>query len=535
MPSARRTRQGESSIAGPRSRVDGVGVALLTLSALTLVTVVGEYLVSASASLWVADAGWTGAALVAIIGVAAATHRSTPRDRPGWALLLAGCVAWLIGQLFWNAYCATSFPPSPNPADACALAFAVVVGAGMHRLCRGGWRVPGFSMLEVAPLIVAVSALVVALLWGDIRNSRLSAAGQATSVAYPIFYVSAALVMLQSVLAGGLDLRRNRAVAVVLGGLALSAIGFILWSPELLSGSYVAGVSAVDALWSVGLIVVGVGAWAAGPSIALPAGEHTRLRRGGLLPALTFVILAGVQVAFNTVDGGDDLVLGIGVSIIGVTLIVHGWLLQRDEAVLFATLRERERDLAEANRRLGEESRRDPLTGLGNRLRLGEDFADIAALAKRYGQGFCLVLIDLDRFKDYNDDQGHQAGDRVLEWVAGLLKEEGREVDLAYRYGGEELLLIVRHQGAESGQALAERRRLQLQDAALPHPRNVPHGVVTLSAGIAAARDGETPEQVLRRADTALYQAKAQGRNRVMVDSHATPPSGHPETVALTH
>jgi diguanylate cyclase (GGDEF)-like protein len=290
----------------------------------------------------------------------------------------------------------------------------------------------------------------------------------------------------------------------------------------------------VDALWSVGLILVGAGAWAAGPSIALPAVEQTRRRRGGLLPALTFMILAGVEVAFNASDGGADLVLGVGLSIIGVTLIAHAWVLQRHEALLFAKLRERESDLAEANRRLGEESRRDPLTGLGNRLRLGEDFADLAALAKRYGQGFCLVLIDLDRFKDYNDEQGHQAGDRVLRHVGALLKENGREVDLAYRYGGEELLLILRHQGSDAGQVLAERRRVQLQDAALPHPHNVPHGVVTFSAGVAAARDGEMPEQVLRRADAALYDAKAQGRNRVAVAAPAAP-SGAPEPVVLTH
>ena len=162
-----------------------------------------------------------------------------------------------------------------------------------------------------------------------------------------------------------------------------------------------------------------------------------------------------------------------------------------------------------------------------------EDFADLAARAKRYGHGYCLVLIDLDHFKDYNDDHGHQAGDLVLAQIADRLNETMRESDRAYRYGGEELLLILRDQGLDAGRALAERHRARAQRAALPHSLNTPHGVVTLSAGVAAAQPGETPEQVLRRADEALYEAKALGRNRIAVADPATAPS-HPAASALS-
>jgi diguanylate cyclase (GGDEF)-like protein len=164
----------------------------------------------------------------------------------------------------------------------------------------------------------------------------------------------------------------------------------------------------------------------------------------------------------------------------------------------------------------------------------GHHLADLAARAKRYGQGYCLVLIDLDHFKDYNDEHGHQAGDGVLAQIAGLLSQTVREEDRAYRYGGEELLLVLRDQDLDAGRALAERHRAQVQRAALPHSFNAPHGVVTLSAGVAAAHPGETPEQVLRRADKALYEAKALGRNRIAVTDPDRAAS-HPGGFALAH
>src|ERR1039458_7481922 len=97
--------------------------------------------------------------------------------------------------------------------------------------------------------------------------------------------------MSQAVIAGALDLRRNHGMVAMLGGLVLTAIGFILWSPQLLTGTYKVGANAVDALWSVSMILIGVGAWASGPAIARAEAEPVSRRRDGALPALTFVIL----------------------------------------------------------------------------------------------------------------------------------------------------------------------------------------------------------------------------------------------------
>jgi diguanylate cyclase (GGDEF)-like protein len=492
-----------------RRRSRWAGSSAVILSALALVLVVAEYLASGSHSkLWLADAAWTCASSVAVIGVAGAVLRSSIRDRPGWLWLLGGACAWFVGQLVWDAYGAGSVPSSPNPADVCWLVCAVACAAGVYRLCCGASRVKGVSLFEMTPLVVAVSALTLALLAGDLRVSQLSVAAQATEVAYPVVYVSATMVILQVVIASGLAWRRNLGIIVVLCGIALNAAAFILWAPQLLTGTYQAGTTAVDALWSAGMILIGVGAWASEPAVVLPDAESLDRMRTGVLPGLTFVGVAGVQIAFEANASNADLALSLGLSIVGATLIVHGSILRRRQSALLAQLHARELELRDANRLLSRESRHDALTGLANRMRLREDLDELPA---RY----CIVLIDLDRFKGYNDDQGHQAGDRVLARIGELLNEKVREGENAYRYGGEELLIVLRGQHLEAGAALAERIRRDVQDIAVPHPVNAPYGVVTLSAGVAAASTGEAPQQVLNRADRALYRAKAQGRNRI--------------------
>ena len=240
--------------------------------------------------------------------------------------------------------------------------------------------------------------------------------------------------------------------------------------------------------------------------------------RGGVLPGATFGVLAAAQAGLLLTGAprGPVLALTFGMTIVGGSLLARGMVLRREQESLYGRVRERERELQVLNERLGEESRRDPLTGLGNRLRLAEDIVEIDARAARYEHGYCLVLCDLDRFKAYNDRMGHQAGDDVLRQVARLLERNARAGDRIYRYGGEELLLLLPEQDEEAGRTAAEHHRAALQAAALPHPMNTPD-VVTFSAGVAAAGLFETPEDVLRRADRALYDAKANGRNRVCI------------------
>jgi diguanylate cyclase (GGDEF)-like protein len=512
----------------PSDDAAGVGDARRRLSALLLgltlvavVAVTAEYLVATSARVWLANGGWLISSLVAVVGVDARRRRSAPRDRAGWALLLWGCGAWLVGELSWSAYGLVGYPSSPNAADLCWLAFAIFTVLSVLRLgaAARGRPVP---WLELAPLVVAVCALLSALLWNDLRSSPLSPAAELTTLAYPALYVTAALVMLQSVVTGTLDIRGNAGMALVVVGLVVDALAFVLWTPLLLNASYVPGTNAVDALWTTGMLFVGLGAAIARPPRAVADVERVSRRRGAVLPSVTFAIVALVQAALVLADApaGAAFALSVGVVLTGATLSARSTRLHREQAVLYERLQDREAELREANHRLSHESRRDPLTGLYNRLRLDEDLAELAAQFERHGRTYTLVLCDLDRFKRYNDALGHQAGDDALRRVATLLDSETRDGDPVYRYGGEELLLLLNDQDADAGATVAERHRIALERAALPHPLNAPTGVLTFSAGVAGAQPGETPAQVLSRADEALYRAKSSGRNQITVAAY---------------
>jgi diguanylate cyclase (GGDEF)-like protein len=128
-------------------------------------------------------------------------------------------------------------------------------------------------------------------------------------------------------------------------------------------------------------------------------------------------------------------------------------------------------------------------------------------------------MCDVDHFKLYNDTYGHLAGDTVLESVSGTLVKGLREADHGYRFGGEEFLLILEATSFRSGCRSAERYRGAIEDLNIPHTASA-KGIVTVSLGVALWRQGEeTLNAWLKAADTALYQAKTLGRNRVFPDA----------------
>jgi two-component system cell cycle response regulator len=184
---------------------------------------------------------------------------------------------------------------------------------------------------------------------------------------------------------------------------------------------------------------------------------------------------------------------------------------------LHRQLNEQKDELEKLNRELFAMSRRDPLTRLGNRLRLREDLETLGAQAQRYGHSYCAMLCDVDFFKAHNDTYGHLAGDEVLKRVADVISEHLRGGDLAYRYGGEEFLIVLPEQSLESGVSIADRLRRAVEDLGMSHERNPP-GVVTISLGVAALSAGEpkSADELLKEADEALYRAKESGRNCVV-------------------
>jgi diguanylate cyclase len=243
------------------------------------------------------------------------------------------------------------------------------------------------------------------------------------------------------------------------------------------------------------------------------------------LSAARLMVLALVALVAHAVvlqasylrDPGMDLRAAL--MEFAVLMIVLPWFAVMGGYVnrLRVRLSDSHRDLKRALGRIEEIAVRDELTGTYNRRFLMETLAKERSRAERLSVPFALYVLDLDHFKSINDRFGHAAGDAVLRHFARLVPAELRGVDLFARMGGEEFVVVMPATGAEGAAACAERVRIRVAASAAP---GLPAGAeVRASIGVAAYRPGESVEALLARADEALYQAKARGRNRVVAIS----------------
>jgi diguanylate cyclase (GGDEF)-like protein len=174
-------------------------------------------------------------------------------------------------------------------------------------------------------------------------------------------------------------------------------------------------------------------------------------------------------------------------------------------------------ELERARRALRASARTDSLTQLWNRLQLNDDLDLFQGQLQRYGHRYAAAIVDLDRFRAYNDANGQLAGDEALRVVAGTVARQLRTGDRAYRYGSDELVVLLPEQTTDSARIAAERIREAIDSLGLPHAGNPPRHLLTISAGVAAFRPDEpaTYDSLLVRAEGALLRAKGDGGNRV--------------------
>jgi diguanylate cyclase (GGDEF)-like protein len=486
-------------------------LAVVLLSALALAAVPAGH--------W--NVAWTAAALAALGGMLAARHAAPADERARWTWWSAATAAWLIGQLAWDWFSSCGGPPSPNLADAGWFSFALLVMGGLVGTRSTSRTLRLLAVAEALPLIIAVTALTFSEIWPHAVSSGLTAAGVASALAYPGLYVTAAVLTLQAMIAGALRGIRGGGVRLVLGGIAAQAVAFIVWSRQLLDGTYAPGATLIDPLWVAGMVAIAAGGLVAARAPHARAHDAEPGDRGGIVPALTFLILLAAQVRAGFADPplGAKIALAVGLATSGATLIARSALLSRRRAALLASERQARSELARVNDRLAKDSRRDALTGLRNRRALAEELP--AVESGRYA----IALLDVDHFKAYNDQLGHLAGDNALRALARLVRDELRDGDAAYRYGGEELLIVLHDGHLEIARRVAERVRTAVVNAAIPHPAGI-GGIVTVSIGLAAGA-GDAG-RMLARADAALYEAKRSGRNRVL-GSTAEPAAPAPE------
>ena len=198
----------------------------------------------------------------------------------------------------------------------------------------------------------------------------------------------------------------------------------------------------------------------------------------------------------------------------------------RELGDLTHNLKDRNRQLIDARRQLTDLANIDELTGLGNRRLVNKVLQEEINRARRTGARLSLILLDVDYFKDYNDNYGHPAGDLVLKRLADLMERAtSRAGEVVGRYGGEEFILVLPGAGEEAARRTAERLRELVMAEKMPHKHSQVAKFITISQGVVTFTPDadESPSELIKRADTALYRAKHQGRNAIVLASDPQP------------
>ncbi len=242
----------------------------------------------------------------------------------------------------------------------------------------------------------------------------------------------------------------------------------------------------------------------------------------GLLFRNTVVVLGAVVIAFLIAASAHDMAPRVVLHSV-LTILLTGGLV----AYAHAEIERAYRSTFLNSRLISELAERDGLTNLRNRRAFDEHLVSVWGQAARDEISFAILMIDLDFFKAFNDTYGHPAGDAALRRISEIvLRSAQRPLDLAARYGGEELVLVLYDISVADARERAEKIRADVEALSIPHLRGTSAGVSTVSIGIAGVLPGAdtTLVDTLRRADEALYQAKRIGRNRVVL--HDAPERG---------
>ena len=453
---------------------------------------------------------WTLAYAVAA-GVAWSSVRHAPdaSDQRARRCFAIGLTLLLLAQLTHIMQRVLSYVPTPAPSDLLfitpGMAFFVGFLALMHRPAQPAvLRRVGLDVLGAAAAALAF-ALALYLPHAPAHASWVLL----TTLAVPVVFISAAVTT-------GITLlhqrqRQTAAGAAITVGLLMIAAAWMGWNMALLKGPIANG-SAMGVLFSLAALLLGWGSARLRTEInADPA--YDRLCEGALrLLPLTSMALGGLALAVLVLTGhaaqaphGLMLVMGLVILLLAVVRQTQQ-LGERDR------LLEAERAVAESRALLQHQVHHDALTGLPNLVLLRDRAEHALANARRLGERVALLFIDLDQFKEVNDTLGHAAGDALLRHLAVELQGLLRETDTVARQGGDEFCIVlpgVQHPSevtvvAEKVMALS-RQSLALDGHELP---------LHMSVGIALfPSDAADFSSLMQAADTAMYRAKAGGRN----------------------
>ena len=477
--------------------------------------------------LMVDNAGQLGSASAGAVACALAAARAAPASRRVWVRLSAGVGCWAAGQAVWTYYEVVlgQEVPFPSLADVGFLLFPLVTAAGLLCWLRDSGGAAGRARDVMDGAVIAGSLL--SLSWVSALGSVYALGGDwmalSLSLAYPVGDVIMATLVL-------LTLARARTgqravLLLVASGLAGLAVADSAYVYLVNLGSYASG-NLISAGWVTGFLLIAAGAWlswsdrarneSGPPEAAAAPGAPSRLAL--TLPYLPLAA-AGITLGFQLVG-----VAGMPLAALGLGFVLVALVLGRQ----FLAMSENRRLLLQlglARDELRHQALHDPLTGLANRA-LFTDRLEHALTLRRYdGPALAVLFCDLDGFKTVNDELGHHAGDTLLCVVADRLRACLRSGDTVARLGGDEFAVLL--EGTHDPMFVAGRLVEAVGQPCVVDGAGAP-ARVTLSVGVAlAAAAGErlggaeapadTMGRLLRRADTAMYLAKASGKGRAVL------------------
>ena len=417
------------------------------------------------------------------------------RLRLRWMLVLGGFAGWVVGDaVFSLEQHVFHVDFYPVPSDAVYLGSYVLLAVGLLQLTRASLRSELTPLLDSAIITVGFGIVVATFLVAPVAaDSTLNVAGRVVASAYPVADVLLLGVLVNLWTLSGL---RSTAFRLLLVALAATMVADVAWNVIALRDPDAATPAWVDLLWLLGYLASSAAACTPsagqvdrpqtrGGRPASPRARMVALGCGLMLPGITLFIDAIVR------DEVPWQIISIGSVVLSVLVLLRMGLLLRTVEVQAV--------------RLSALARNDALTGAPNRRTWDHELGRAMQLAREHNGALCVALIDLDHFKVFNDQFGHQAGDRLLREAVAAWGEALQPGELLARYGGEEFGLLL--PGLDAEQAAL---RLQAMQELTPDGQG-------FSAGVAVARPELDPSAVVALADRALYEAKNAGRRCVRI------------------
>ena len=406
------------------------------------------------------------------------------RERVAWIVIAAAVLSWAAAEIYWALYIeGNAQAPYPSPADAGYLVFHPLAVLGLYLLVRARAKeLDPRLWMDGAIAALGTGALGAALIFEFVAE-RTSGSGLeiATTLAYPL----GDLVLL-SLVVGIVALTRwhpDRTWTLLLLGLAVMAAADVAYTLQSYEATLPGG-DWVEPLYLISALFIGAEAWQPEAARIEPEGRFDGLREmivPGIV-AVTMIALVGMQY-FDHASALTTLLWAAAMLAVIVRLGLS----------------------VNANKRLLEEVRTDPLTGLGNQGRLQ---MDLAARCLHAGEEpLAVMLLDLNGFKRYNDTFGHPAGDELLRHLGERLGEAAGPEGTAYRVGGDEFVVLIDGGSAERRDAVAKRAAEALSARGKGFDVSAAWGVVSVP------EEADTAAAVLQLADVRMYAQKESRRS----------------------